>query len=313
MKKLIILLLPLFLYSCFWDSQEVENAKKELLNNNENNKALFDENLEKNNNLDEDNNLNNIKEEKKENSYEVNYLTDKFLEVKDIKDISSITDWFDINWVVNNPDIDKIIIDFENKTSSFPKDSYTLKTFKKWDKTFLYRAYKKYETLDFWVNKYEINWYVWENLVSKIEIIVNIEKNNLNSNSWAIIPNIWEESVFSWDEKSLDMQKIPQLESINCENIDEFLSTNYTWYYWNTCRPLWENIFYVNVLSLSWENYNYERLYLDTLNNNFAKILLETWTWVSKDNLKDKNDELKTKEFLNLENINNLFKKLTTN
>lgn len=312
MKKLIILLLPLFLYSCFWDSQEVENAKKELLNNNENNKSLVDENIDKDKNLDEI--KEETKEETKENSYEINYLTDKFLEIKDIKDISLIKDWFDINWIVNNPDIDKITVNFENKTSSFPKDNYTLKTFKKWDKTFLYRAYKKYETLDFWTNKYEINWYVWENLVSKIEIIVNIEKNDTSFNSWAIIPDIWEEKiVFSWDEENLDIQKISWLDDITCENIDEFLKNNYTWYYWNTCRSFWENIFYVNVLSLSWENYNYERLYLDILNNNFAKILIETWTWVSKDNLKDKNDELKTKEFLNLENINNLFKKLTTN
>ncbi|MBW7954627.1 hypothetical protein H3C61_02340 [Candidatus Gracilibacteria bacterium] len=312
MKKLIILLLPLFLYSCFGDSQEVENAKKELLNNNENNKSLVDENIDKDKNLDEI--KEETKEETKENSYEINYLTDKFLEIKDIKDISLIKDGFDINGIVNNPDIDKITVNFENKTSSFPKDNYTLKTFKKGDKTFLYRAYKKYETLDFGTNKYEINGYVGENLVSKIEIIVNIEKNDTSFNSGAIIPDIGEEKiVFSGDEENLDIQKISGLDDITCENIDEFLKNNYTWYYWNTCRSFGENIFYVNVLSLSGENYNYERLYLDILNNNFAKILIETGTGVSKDNLKDKNDELKTKEFLNLENINNLFKKLTTN
>ncbi|HEY6435026.1 MAG TPA: hypothetical protein VIY47_00420 [Ignavibacteriaceae bacterium] len=76
------------------------------------------------------------------------------------------------------------------------------------------------------------------------------------------------------------------------------MKQNYTWYYWNTCRPILDdNNFSVNVLSLSGDEYKYERHYVIAKYGIYAKLLLESGTGLLQADLQAKNDELKTKNF----------------
>lgn len=96
---------------------------------------------------------------------------------------------------------------------------------------------------------------------------------------------------------NFEAKKIPWIDTLSCETIWDYLKQNYNWYYWNTCRPLWNNIFYVNVLSLKWEQYFYERQYFDGTYNIFAKVLLEDGDWLKGEDLAEKNTQLKEIDF----------------
>lgn len=333
MKKIFIIALPFLLFSCFWESDEIKQAKQELLWTNEvenSNNEIQKETIQEE----------NISTQEIKSYYNINYLTDKFLDIEAILNIEKITDTLDVKWIVNNPDIDKIIVKFENRDSSFPLDNYTLQTFKKWDTTFLYRAYKKYQVLDNWLNKYTIEWYVWENLVSKLELevfIANLENTQNISQLQAqdFVPKtIWDEdnSVFLnlpvdennyWNPlmtgessftysniSSFEVVKNPEIWELTCENFSDYLKENYTWYYWNTCKPIYEDSFSVNVLTLSWDKYKYEKHYIDRKYNFYGIVLLENWEWLTQSDLLSKNEELKQKTFEIISKTDKLFKDL---
>jgi len=293
MKNLIIFILPFLLFSCFWESEEVKKAKEEIFNNSTNKETATT------------NNINSTMDPNK-SYFELYYETfDKFIDLELIKNVENITDTLDINWIVTNQNIDKITVSFSNQTSSFPEDKdYKLTTFKKWNKSFLYRAYTKYQVLDYWLNQYIINAYIWDKIVSTLKLNLYIAKkeilNNINQTQNIIYTGSVDDFNIINDESVLN---------INCENIDDFLSSKYTWYYWNTCRPLKvDESIYVNVLSLHWDNYKYERLYINSLKSLSAKILLEEWTWVTKDDLSQKNEELKLNTFDITTKTDSLFK-----
>lgn len=333
MKKIIILILPIILASCFWPNKaEVQKAKDELLNNTQ---TTTSEDKTKNETQ---------KEEIIQKSYfKINYVTDnKSIDIEPIKDIESIKDVIDIKWIVFNKEIDKIKVIFENKTSTFPVDNYELKTYKKWSENFLYRAYRKYSVLDLWLNEYTFEWYVWENLVSSVKLelfiadpnkISNIKTEgkllnetwSINAFTWDILTNLPTEENTYWtpstntDEQTFTYSNLANfiwtknsdLQEVNCENFANYLSENYTWYYWNTCRPIeWENNFSVNVLFLTWDEYRYEKHYISGKYWIYWKILLESWSWISQDDLQAKNDELKAKTFDTNTNSDKLFKDL---
>jgi hypothetical protein len=325
MKKWIIFLFPILLFSCFGESKEIQEAKQDLLWDTQN-KETFSENTSSEIPLDISSP--DIPQDQVEvSSYNINYLTDKFIDIEPIVNIEKITDTLDIKWIVNNPDIDKIVVSFSNTTSKFPSDTYILQTFKKGDKTFLYRAYKKYQVLDFWKNIYTIEAYVWENIISKLELEVQIISNIAKSVSWSwqiseyIQKSIWDEnntvflnlpvnettywnpimtgeSSFTYSNISwFEIEKSSATLDLTCENIWDFLKQNYSWYYWNTCRPIYQDSFSLNVLSLTWEKYKYEKHYIDKKYWFYAIFLLEEWTWLSQEDLAAKNQELKEKTF----------------
>lgn len=341
MKKIIILILPVLLFSCFWESDEIKQAKEELLWNNSWTTIESQVLPEKTQTWEI---IQTTQQEK--SYYNINYLTDKFIDIEPINNIESIKDSLDIKWVVNNPDIDKIIVTFENSSSTFPKDVYTLQTFKKWDDTFLYRAYKKYDVLDNWLNKYTIDAYVWENLISKIELEVFIASEN-SSNTWTTLENnsslknqdyvpktIWTENdnvflhlpvdennywspIMTWESwftysnvSNFEVSKNAQINEVTCENFGDYLSKNYTWYFWNTCRPIYEDSFWVNVLTLTWDKYKYEKHYIDKKYNLYWVVLLESWEWLKQSDMQAKNEELKTKNYEIISKTDKLFKDL---
>lgn len=332
MKKLIVILLPVFLFSCFGESKEIQQAKQDLLGENQGQETSTWNTLSWNLNT-ENTGTSSVVEEitpQEKSSYNINYLTDKFIDIEPISNIQSIKEELDIKWVVNNPDIDKVVVKFQNSTSTFPEDNYTLQTFKKWDKTFLYRAYKKYHVLDSGKNTYTIEAYVSGNLIAKLELDVNIVLENTLSSSWTqtqswasdyVPKSIWDEnnsvflnlpinentygtpimtgeSSFTYSNVSwFEVKKSDEILEFTCENIWDFLKQKYTWYYWNTCRPIYQDSFSLNVLSLTGDTYKYEKHYVDKKYWFYAVALLEQWSWVTKDDLSAKNQELKDKKF----------------
>lgn len=325
MKKWIVFLFPFLLFSCFGESKEIQEAKKDLLWDTQKQEISSQDTLS--GTISDIPLVDTSQNEREVSSYHINHLTDAFIDIEPILNIESITDTLDIKWKVNNPDIDKIVVTFTNTTSSFPSDTYTLQTFKKGDKTFLYRAYKKYQVLDTGKNMYTIDAYVWTNLISKLELEVNILSNISQNTSWT-----WEVSEYIpksiWDENNTVFLNLPVNEStygnpimtgessftysniswfevrkssdtldVTCENIWDFLKQNYSWYYWNTCRPIYQDSFSLQVISLAWEKYKYEKHYIDKKYWFYAVALLEEWTWLLKEDLASKNQELKEKTF----------------
>jgi hypothetical protein len=246
--------------------------------------------------------------------------------------------------------VDKIIIKFSNKTSDYPDDNFTLKQYKAWDKTFLYRAFSRYETLDFWRNEYIIESYSWAE-VSKLLLIINVEKEKelgkidlidiKNLPTWGSFGDpkeLWDWKITYSDLKWLEIKKVDD-DFFGCDinvETDNYYISEYldkitdSYYWWNTCRPFpingtgekdnWISYF---VLRLDWVGYKYEK-HIFLKNWIYWMYELESWDnlvleedSVQEKNakLKIKNDELKEKnsEYNNLDIVDSLFKKLIDN
>lgn len=318
MKKYLNILLSLLLIfslsSCFWNSknEDVEDVKKELLDdsvkNNDNEEDIpkyEDENNEDDKNLEEDSEKDDKKDDSEKNiekeSYTVRYLwNDQFLEIDNLDK----QDFTNRNVVITGTtlvNVDKIIVNFSNSESKFPNDKFQLTKFKAGDKNFTYNAFSKYEVLDYWRNEYIIEAYFWDE-VAKLEIIINIptkEEKKITKT---------EESEKKTDKTNIDSKLDSDIDWLKLwvaeENLDvsdsdwvtDFL-TKYTpnnaWFYWNSSKPLnsgeWLSVY---VLRIDWTWYIYEKYYY-TPDWSLWVLQLEKWTWVDRDNISEKNSELK--------------------
>lgn len=332
MKKYIILFLLLFLASCFWsNSQEVEEAKKDLLWDSYNNEEYVknDENIKDNeedktveDNISKSWATDDDKVTLEKSNLSIQYLDEnKFITLDDLSWKNLDTLEVEITWETNQK-VDKIEVSFSNETSDFPDDiSYGLMTFKPGDKTFKYRASYNYKVYDYWENIYLFKAYSW-NETSEIKLVINKVNNSTDLNVWYVSYEkqlFWEDwdeiylsfpkSSLFWDpvlnsKTSLTYSKIKDLNiekqdnsSITCENLNDFLTDKLnTWYYWNTCRDVikekWISFY---VIRLDWDNYFYEKHYIDYNHLLYWTLLIETWTWVDSENISDKNEELKEK------------------
>lgn len=325
MKKkynfLILIILILSLTSCFWWNDDVTKAKQELLNQDNSLEEKFEENIAKYEEA----------EKTEKEKIVINYLTEsKFIELDSIdeNDLTSLE--LEITWktLVN---VDKINVTFSNSTSKFPVDNYALKTFKSWDETFLYRAFKKYETLDYGENKYIIEAYSWAE-VSKIELIINIDEKSLESSNEEILTeqvnlnslpvwwdfwnpvDIWLGKFTYSDIKWLQVEKLINADlALDSDSVNEFLADRIDWwFFWNSLRPVsWEEWVSFYLIRLEWDKYFYEKHYYT--NSWFYWVLvLETWSWIDLNWLSEKNTQLKEKniDFTITTISDKLFKKL---
>lgn len=331
---LIVLFLSIFLSSCLsTQNEDVNKAKEELLGeNNSNIDSVDEENDETSSSgsfLD-----NKEKYEAAENTevikekYRVEYLTDaRFISLDSLewKDLFSLKVEFTWKTLVDN--VDKIIVNYSNNESDFPDDRYTLQTFNPGDSTFKYRAFDDYETLDYGVNKYLIEAYVWKE-VSKLEVTLNVFENEEDyiikstsektdstiatieelsiddlpeSSEYWTPKEIWNDIYTYSDIKWLEIKNIWNVWlDLDSDSVTNFLIENNTWwFYWNTLRPiLWDKWVSFYVIRLDWDNYLYEKhYYLE--NWIYWVVSLEKWTWIDSTNLNDKNSELwnKNEEF----------------
>jgi len=319
MKKILALLVLAgwiwYLYNIWLQNQNIENAKKDLWVIKSDNK----ENIE---NKKEEIKAEEWKKEElleqKDNSkpsYSVKKLDNKnYIEIDDLtKKVENITDKIKITWKVLNKQVDKIIVKFSNSNSDFADDSYTLKTFKKWNSDFKYNADSLvFRNLDYGENKYIVEAYIWSDK-SVLELIINISENTEKEDKkintevtydkkvvWDIVLTLPESELF-WNALTLDDWKITYSNIKNLEIIKQdldknnltsetiwnsegtwYLNTNYSSYtYWNTFREIdFANkdlgvSFYV--LSKEWDKLIYEKLYFDFKNN--LKWVLKLWEY----------------------------------
>lgn len=358
MKKIIILVfLTLFLSSCFWDSQEVIKAKKDLWIIKENPKVLQQETPQDLQQKKAKNTINDLSEDPR---ISITQISGKPLLKLDPLKYSDFKNWYAKITGTTLWQVDKIKVDFSNENSIYPNNSFVLKKFKSWWKTFLYNANSKYKVLDFWLNKYLFTAYSWDSKsVLELKVLVSVnddeyldwktkkqnsfekqeetkkteliwDENDLVftklpewGDFWNVV-KLWEKSFTYSDIKWLEIKK-EILSKINCtknEDTDEYFVTEFlsdrqkSYYYWNTCRDLIKDkgiSFYV--IRLDWDKYFYEKHYIDLVHWFYWIYELESWEWVNKDNISEKNKELKAKnrEFKNTEIVDNLFKKIINN
>lgn len=306
MKKIfLVIFLTVFLSSCFSSKTEEDltKVKEELLST-----WKIDSNILNEINLE---NKDSSAEEKFEekNSISIKYLTDeKFLEIDDF----SINDFKDleqeITWKTLTK-VDKIKVYFSNPTSSFPNDIFELKKFKAWDKTFLYRAFKKYETLDYGENIFIFEAYSWEK-ISKLEYIVTIEKENFEiaknpiliqdlpvSSVYGNPVELWNWKITYSDIKWLEIENLWITLNNSEDSVTNFLKEKYkNIFYWNTKRTiLGESGVSFFVVRVVWNKYFYEKHY--SIEGFYWILSLEQWDFIGNWTLDEK---LKTLWELNL-------------
>lgn len=297
-KNIIVLFLILSLNSCFWDKPTTENPnvddiKNELLQSWSTEVSSWSD-LENTStwNISEENTL-------ETKGYNIKSTTDEqFLEL-DSLDWKKLEYWeIELTWNALQK-VDKIEVNFSNKDSKFPNDTFELKKFKIWDKTFKYFASSKYKVLDYGENKYEFVAYSWDK-ISKLELTILIKGSEENKIEDEIKTSTWNTNTWSiWTIKTIDTKiletKKETLSWTTCETLNDYLSEKMnTWYYWNTCRPSTKWIsFYL--VKLNWKNYVYEKHYLNTTTWEASTQQLEvsTWNTETKDTIKDRNNELK--------------------
>ncbi len=345
MKKIFLIIsIILYLSSCsFQSNNDLTKAKKELLSqknidtsisNKDEEKDLFKKDtsvpeLNKDEiltwTIDKQEKTFTWKIQKNKVTYKIEDLTQKqFIKIDNLDSkLANILSGIEITWkTIWN--VDKIIVRFENKTSDYPIDNYTLGQFKPWDKTFVYRAKWEFKVLDYWENDYLFEAYSsWE--VSKTKLIINIPNNidkqkssetednqNLDNNisyqkkiiwnSWSSIYlsfpssstfweplNVWTDTITYSNIDNLTIKREKFSSGwLNCDNITDFLKQKLnTWFYWNTCRDIIKDK-WISVYVLKFDNdtYTYEKKYFDLNHWLVWDYILKTWIKADKQDIK---------------------------
>lgn len=311
MKKIFVLLVALVvLYSCFYNKKDVEEAKDEILNDNyvEENFETWDfEDSYQDESLtwtaDEEN---DVDLSWNQEGVFINSITPENEALIEIEDLSwlNLYSWeFYIRWKTLKK-VDKIIVNFSNDTSTYPPDTYTLKEYKTWDETFRYLASDSFKTLDYGLNTYIFSAYAWEE-VYKVKVEINIPKKQSEEDAET---QTWSEISVNQSSWDITMQK-KDVSEIKCDWLTDYLVKNYWFVYWSQCRDLTKDksIWYF-VLRLKWENYFFEKHYVDYDKWEYWVLPLASWSWVTKDNISEKIQEFANQSWEKVSETDKLFK-----
>lgn len=314
MKKIIFIILTILLTSCslFWKSNDdkVSDAKEELLWNEvtANNDDITSEDVST---WETDETSEELETIENQPGAKITALTsgNPLIELEDLSDKDFYSWEFYINWKVLW-NVDKIEVNFSNDTSNYPTDLYKLKQYKPWDTRFKYLASSNFKTLDFWLNTYIFTAYSGDSTY-KLKVEVNLpEKEIKNSQNPTEVKIDWE-VLWLTDVENLKISNNDNVSEITCDSqvLTDYLVENYGFSYWNSCRDIvkWKSIWFY-VLRLEGDKYYYEKHYIDYEKKNYWVLLLETWTWVTKDSIKLKNYELKEVSFDETLKADKLFK-----
>ncbi len=251
------------------------------------------------------------------NPVEITPITEnQFIEIDRIDESAITTGSIDITGTTLGT-VDKIEVFFHNGDSVYPDDRYTLQTFSPGNETFKYVASSKFQVLDFGTNIYVFKAYQGD-AFSETEVIIRAKDPDAETvdfedtvigeeNSSIDIPLPVSQAFgnpislgvnsFTYSQiNGLEIMKQDNLWEVTCDNLTESLEkTINTWFYWNTCRDTIKDkgiSFYV--IRLEWQDaYVYEKHYIDYVHGLHTIYEIETWTGVTKDNIAEKNTQLK--------------------
>ena len=329
MKHMVIFLLAsLILFaSCGTSQKDIDAAKQDLLQGTSSSQTLSQ-------NTNSGVTQSSLETKDMEKSIEViEFGQDSFLKIDEL----NIEDFLDGEAEISGEtltNVEKIEVDFSNADSDFPKDSYTLQTFKIGDTRFTYRASSGFKVLDFWENIYTFRAFSGTQ-TSETQVIVRLPSENgvsseekwfsetqliggenntllLNlptSSKYGEPVRLWESSFTYSGIKGFEVTK-ELIPSVSCENLAQYLSeTQSSWFYWNTCRDIVkEKGIKFNLIRLDGEKYIYERHYIDFEHGLSGSYEIETGIWVTKDTIQIKNTELKDQVFPAIEIVDDLMK-----
>lgn len=326
MKKIISLVVLMFVFTSCGESKELTQAKDELLDR----VPSAQESVPVQTTERSENTLMNSE------SIQITHLGgEQYLEFDDI-DTLTLQVWEISITGTADSRVERIDVLFSNASSEYADDDYTLQTFSAWDSSFKYIASTRNQVLDFGKNTYIFRAYVEKEYTdTEISIyftddtqtpisgsetqLIGPENDTLLidlpvASSYGEPMMLWEVSFTYTDIKGLEIQK-EILPLVTCENLTEYLGERInTWYYWNTCREIvkdkWMSF---NVIRLDGEQYVYERHYMDFENGLYSTYELETWEWVDSENIADKNTELKEIEFETITIVDGLIRDIIQN
>jgi len=325
MKKIIILATLWFLLVSCWNSAEIDSAKQELLWNNQIETQIdsWDSIIDEVSQVEISDSSSAIQ------IIELNGISP--LNFNEISETSLSLGEVVISWVADD-DVDKIEVLFTNPSSTFSDDAYVLQTYVAWEGDFKYIASSKNKVLDYGINEYIFRAYSWIDQ-NETKIILNVPTDT-PSREWTWTESqliggeddsilidlpvstkygeplmLWVDSFTYTQIKWLEIEK-QVLSEISCDGVTEYLTEKLnTWYYWNTCRDIVrERGIKFNVIRLSGDEYIYERHYIDFTKWFYSTYELETGTGVDSENIQEKNNELKEKDFPTIEIVDDLVK-----
>jgi len=333
MKKIIAFTALVFLTVSCGESQELTDAKDELLDRTPVvQEEVVEQNTERSENTLLDTDIVSITP-----LTDVQYLEFWAISEADVRDGEVEIYWLADSWV------EKIQVLFSNWESDFPDDDYFLKTFSSastdtdyalWKSEFKYIASSKNQVLDFWKNIYIFRAYVWKEYSETQITIISQERDEVVWTETQLIGTeddtllinlpvssqygepmmLWETSFTYTDIQWLEIKKqiIPEL---TCESLTDFLGERInSWYYWNTCREtVKDKGIYFNVIRLDGERYIYERHYIDFENGLYATYEMETGVGVDSENIAEKNKELKETEYEIVSIVDGLMRDIISN
>lgn len=326
MKYILICILLLSLTSCFGKKAEIDRSTDTVVQvKNQNNQE------EKNTNT-----VNNGNEDIA--SAQIIWNDNDFFSLNEIPLDTINSEEIQISWKVFSSDVAKIQVTFSNRESLYPVDEFLLQQFKKWDSVFRYVAWARFKVLDYGLNEYTFKAFLtsWESKEITLKIYLPKQVKKVNTSSFSGSIEIWDlsyEKKMFWSEENKQYMSFPSstlfwepifasdsefsysniegfiakkldMIQINCEDsesITDYLVESYGNVYWNTCRPIvkdkWFSFF---VLRLEGAEYIYEKHYIDIVHSIYAITLVEVGEGVTKENIWEKNTELKEKEFENV-------------
>ena len=323
MKNYITLCVVAFvLVSCGTSQSEIETAKQELLWNSQSNQISQDTPKEQEVTIEDVNQDSLVQIIELDANSPISF---------DAISEESLSSWEVVITGAARQSVEMIEVFFTNPTSKYPDDRYTLQAFSSGDSTFKYIASSNNQVLDFGQNEYifrassEGETFDTK-IILEVPSVDQVENTGTESNLIGTEENfifvdlptsskygepmrLWEESFTYTQIKWFEIEK-EILDSVTCETLTPYLTERInSWYYWNTCRDIVKDKWIkFNVIRLSGEEYVYERHYIDFIHGFYGVYELETWVWVTSENIAEKNTELKEREFPSLEVVDDLMK-----
>ncbi|QQS58850.1 hypothetical protein IPN35_04590 [Candidatus Peregrinibacteria bacterium] len=184
---------------------------------------------------------------------------------------------------------ERIVVSFENPTSSLSKDSYQLQQYEKDSGKWSYTASRRYNNLDDGLNVYTITAYRsdGEPSVMKVLLFNGYQEEEMTTVNFPLFQN----------DDSITAQEIEEIPDVG--GITDLVLERNPLSYWHTHTPLQEEGHSFFILEKTGEQLNYSKAYLFRFEEKNYFLTIELDANISGD-LQEKNEQFKTDSRENL-------------